>query len=160
MGSDGMLGQDRAASIVPLGGGPEASDALPHTMPRGRPTRSRPAPRSTRTEWPSPGLCCAASSWRQVRWQCRLQWGDCKANLVQVLPRGLLRHFDRKCSEICGARSPVFLVGRLSRLCRFPLALYASLFVNCCEFHRGSPGPVAPSSTRGSTWRSPLGSRS
>ncbi len=84
-----------------------------------------------------------------------------KRKLVQARPRGgLLRQFDRKRSEICGSRSPVFLVGRLFCLCRFPLALHASLFVNCCEFHHGShPGTSPATLTRGLDNAFPLSNR-
>jgi hypothetical protein len=61
------------------------------------------------------------------------------SKLVQGLPRGVLRDFDRERSEICGARAPSFFVWSFFRLCRSPLAFDASLFVNCCEFHQATP---------------------
>ena len=79
---------------------------------------------------------CSASSARAVVLYGQVSGGLLR-RLVQALPRGVLRDFDREHPEICGASSPSFFVWSFFRLCRSPLAFDASLFVNCCEFHPG-----------------------
>jgi hypothetical protein len=98
-------------------------------MPGGRPDRNQSPTRQTHHRLHNPQAF-------RVKGAKRLA-ADAATKLVQALPRGVLRDFDRERPEICGARAPSFFVWFFFRLCRSPLAFDASLFVNCCEFHHG-----------------------